>query len=117
MIDRSMNAHSSTCGIAPNSFLRREFFYLMLRVVLRCVLVVICADPLVAHANDVAMPQTYRTPSTEGLLRPWEIEWRHALAWQAGNKTRANFAPPGCYKMRSATTADVTRLQRDYICR
>ncbi len=51
----------------------------MLRLVLRCALVVICADPLVAHAND-AMPQTYRTPSSEGLLRPWEIEWRHVVA-------------------------------------
>jgi len=56
--------------------------------------------------------------SSQDLLSPWQLDWRHAVAWRAGHtKPRAEFAPPGCYITRLVTVCHKTSWRSEYICR
>jgi hypothetical protein len=77
-----------------------------------------------AHASDIEFGETktqfeiLRSLDAKVLLRPWDLNWRNTVAWQAGNsKPRESFAPPGCYVTRLVTTCQKTNWQREYICR
>jgi hypothetical protein len=59
-----------------------------------------------------------RTLDARSMLRPWDIDWRHTLAWQHGrSRPRPYFAPPGCFITRRVATRDSVSLQTVYICR
>jgi hypothetical protein len=78
----------------------------------------------VAQANGIEFGETKtrfeirRTLDARTMLRPWDIDWRHTLAWQQGTaRPRPYFAPPGCFVIRRVATPDDITLQTMYICR
>jgi hypothetical protein len=59
-----------------------------------------------------------RALDTRSMLRPWDIDWRHTLAWQDGtSRPRPYFAPLGCFITRRVATRDSVAPQTVYICR
>jgi len=86
--------------------------------------------PGLAHANGIEFGETKTrfeiqrtleaktTLDARTMLHPWQVDWRHTVAWQHGHaRPRPYFAPPGCFIVRRVATSNDVVLQSIYICR